>query len=65
MSKVWPKKAVFIDWLHDKCPNTWNMGLGDLYQNLPYDGLWLDMNEATTFANGEVDGDVDPKEEKP
>ena len=27
--------------------------MSDLYQNLPYDGLWLDMNEATGFCNGE------------
>lgn len=27
ISKVWPKKAVFVDWLHEKCPATWYMGL--------------------------------------
>jgi alpha-glucosidase (family GH31 glycosyl hydrolase) len=64
VSKVWPKKAVFIDWLHDKCVDTWKMGLDDLYASLPYDGLWLDMNEATTFANGEIDGDQDVNEQE-
>jgi len=29
------------------------MGLTDLYNLIPYDGLWLDMNEATGFCNGE------------
>lgn len=59
ISKVWPQKTVFISWLHDKCPATWHMGLDDLYGQVPYDGLWIDMNEATTFAHGEIDGDSD------
>lgn len=45
IQKVWPKSAVFVDWLHDKCPDTWGMGLGDLWTQVNYDGLWLDMNE--------------------
>lgn len=59
ISKVWPKKAVFVDWLHDKCPATWYDGLKDLRGQVEYDGLWIDMNEATTFAHGEIDGDSD------
>lgn len=30
VSMVWPKKAVFVDWLADKCVDTWKMGLDDL-----------------------------------
>lgn len=49
INKVWPKTAVFIDWLHDKANNTWFTGLSDLQQQVAYDGLWLDMNEPSTF----------------
>jgi len=28
--------------------------LTDLYGKTKYDGIWIDMNEATTFANGEM-----------
>lgn len=30
INKVWPKTAVFIDWLHDKANDTWFIGLQDL-----------------------------------
>ena len=31
INKVWPNKAVFIDWFEDKCMNTWSKGLNDLH----------------------------------
>ena len=50
---VWPQQTVFIDWFHDDASTVWYQGLSDLFTLLPYDGLWLDMNEATGFCNGE------------
>lgn len=52
--KVWPDNTVFIDWLHPDAAQLWQTGLYDLYQQVPYDGLWIDMNEATGFTNGEI-----------
>jgi alpha-D-xyloside xylohydrolase len=57
ISPVWPEKAVFVDWLNDKCLNIVQYGLDDLYPLLNFDGLWIDMNEATTFQSGEINGD--------
>lgn len=51
--KVWPNNTVFLDWFNDQVVNVWNEGLKDLYAKLPFDGLWLDMNEVTGFCNGE------------
>ena len=33
--------------------NVWSTGLSDLYDLVNYDGIWIDMNEPTTFWNGE------------
>lgn len=61
ISKVWPDTAVFIDWFNEKCINVWSTGLSDLYALVNYDGLWIDMNEPTTFQDGEkVPDDVTP-----
>ncbi len=54
VSKVWPNEAVFMDWFNKKCMNVWSKGLYDLYQQTKYDGLWIDMNEPTTFQHGET-----------
>lgn len=62
ISSVWPKKAVFMDWFSEGSSTLWNQGLDDLFTLVNYDGLWLDMSEATTFSNGETDtGLIAPK----
>ena len=53
VSHVWPNKTVFLDFFSDDAADIWNRGLKKLYEKVPYDGLWLDMNEATSFCNGE------------
>jgi alpha-glucosidase (family GH31 glycosyl hydrolase) len=55
ISKVWPERAVFVDWLDESCLNLVVLGLDDLFNIFEFDGLWIDMNEATTFKNGEID----------
>jgi len=62
-SAVWPNgggeqfKTVFLDWFSKDAAEVWNMGLNDTYNQVNFDGLWLDMNEATGICNGEcVDG---------
>ena len=53
VSHVWPNKTVFLDFFNPDAADIWNKGLKDLHEKVPYDGLWLDMNEATSFCNGE------------
>jgi len=45
---------VFVDWFNDKCINMWSQGLNDLYEMLPYDGIWIDMNEPWGFQHREM-----------
>lgn len=52
-AKVWPDHTVFLDFWAEDAKKIWAEGLKDLYDKVPYDGLWLDMNEATLFCNGE------------
>lgn len=42
----------FLDWFHEKARKVWEEGLFDLWENVPYDGLWLDMNAPTIFCDG-------------
>ena len=51
--KVWPEKAVFVDWFNEKSKQLWGTGLYDLYNSTHYDGIWIDMNEPTGFEHGE------------
>jgi alpha-glucosidase (family GH31 glycosyl hydrolase) len=53
VQKVWPNHTVFLDWFSPNASVLWFQGLKDLYDQLPFDGLWIDMNEATGFCSGE------------
>jgi alpha-glucosidase (family GH31 glycosyl hydrolase) len=57
---VWPKKTMFLDWFNSASKDIWTEGIQDLYKLFPFDGLWLDMNEATIFCNGRNVTCVDP-----
>jgi alpha-glucosidase len=50
---VWPNHTVFLDFLSPNATKIWEEGLKDLYDLVPYDGLWLDMNEICSFCDGE------------
>lgn len=41
-----------MDWFNQDAKSVWGRGLAELYTKLEYDGIWLDMNEATLFCNG-------------
>ncbi len=43
---------VYLDLFNNASADIWATGLGDLYESLNYDGLWLDMNEVTALCNG-------------
>lgn len=53
IGKVWPGKAAFIDFYNPKSTSWWVRGLKGLYSQLQMDGIWLDMNEVTSFCDGE------------
>ena len=65
---VWPKAATFVDFWHPNATAYWSEMLEVLSKIVDYDGLWLDMNEASSFCDGEgppcsefyVDPDIEP-----
>ena len=52
IGSVWPNEAAFVDWYAPYATTFWQNGLDHLSSQLPFDGLWLDMNEASDFCNG-------------
>jgi len=53
MGKVWPGHAVYLAWMTNDASKLWHMGLKNFSKLVDYDGIWLDMNEASTFCDGE------------
>ena len=47
ISKVWPGRAVFPDFFTEEAVNLWGYAMKKYYDEVKYDGLWLDMNEPT------------------
>ena len=58
IGKVWPVKAAFIDFTCPGSTEFWINGLTELWTATNIDGIWIDMNKATTFYDGEYPKDV-------
>ena len=57
VGKVWPGAAVYPDFYKNTTGEYWRSQLSRLHDglNLTFDGLWLDMNEASNFCTGYCD----------
>jgi len=53
INKVWPGYCAFPDFTNPKTHNYWDQLIGDFLNQVPVDGLWLDMNEQACFCEGE------------
>jgi alpha-glucosidase len=49
---VWPGYTVFPDWLANNTQGWWTEGFRNFSQIADFDGIWLDMNEASSFCVG-------------
>ncbi|KZP31568.1 glycoside hydrolase family 31 protein [Athelia psychrophila] len=52
IGEVWPGACKFPDFLAPNTQEWWTASLEAWRKILPYDGLWLDMNEPSSFCDG-------------
>ncbi|GME99654.1 unnamed protein product [Ambrosiozyma monospora] len=52
IGKVWPGYTVFPDFLANRTALWWTETLKNWYEDIKFDGIWLDMNEAASFCVG-------------
>ncbi|XP_066182529.1 sucrase-isomaltase, intestinal [Sylvia atricapilla] len=56
IGEVWPGETVFPDFTRPECTNWWVDECKLFYDMVPYDGLWIDMNEVSNFVQGSKQG---------
>ncbi|XP_063312339.1 lysosomal alpha-glucosidase isoform X3 [Pelobates fuscus] len=54
--KVWPGPNVYPDFTNPKTLDWWHDMVKSFHDQVPFDGMWLDMNEPTNLVNGSLDG---------
>lgn len=54
IAQVWPGFTTIPDFLHPNAEKWWTTELEEFHKVLPYDGLWLDMNEPANFCTGSL-----------
>ncbi|KAG0566331.1 hypothetical protein KC19_7G055400 [Ceratodon purpureus] len=52
IAQVWPGPSNIPDFLHPNAEKWWTQEIADFHGVIPFDGLWLDMNEPANFCSG-------------
>ncbi|MCI4393474.1 hypothetical protein PGIGA_G00157810 [Pangasianodon gigas] len=65
IGKVWPGLTAFPDFSNPDTHEWWYQNLQNFHSKVPFDGLWIDMNEPSNFFDGSVDGCPDNELENP
>lgn len=52
VGQVWPGPVVYPDFLHPKATAWWTNEVQLFHDQLPFDGMWIDMNELSNFCTG-------------
>jgi len=63
--KVWPGKTVYPDFTHPNATSYWLSQLQLYHEMVPFDGIWVDMNEPSNFVHGSTTGCPDNNLENP
>ncbi|XP_053132268.1 lysosomal alpha-glucosidase-like [Hemicordylus capensis] len=56
IGQVWPGLTAFPDFSNPNTHQWWLENLNHFHSLVPFDGLWIDMNEPSNFMDGSVEG---------
>nr|XP_023423179.1 uncharacterized protein LOC100714419 [Cavia porcellus] len=56
IGEVWPGRTVFPDYTNPNCAVWWTREFELFYNQVEFDGIWIDMNEVSNFVDGSVSG---------
>ncbi|XP_033737359.1 lysosomal alpha-glucosidase-like [Pecten maximus] len=56
VGKVWPGYTLFPDFTHPLASQYWTSLVKEFHDKVPFDGIWIDMNEVSNFVGGSVSG---------
>lgn len=65
VGKVWPGLTVFPDFTNPETFNWWYDMVKNFHDQVPFDGMWIDMNEPSNFVPGSVNNCPDNNIENP
>jgi len=65
IGKVWPGLTAFPDFTSPEALDWWQDMVSEFHAQVPFDGMWIDMNEPSNFVKGSVDGCPDSDLENP
>ncbi|NXS72091.1 LYAG glucosidase, partial [Pandion haliaetus] len=65
IGKVWPGPTAFPDFTNPETHEWWHDMVKDFHDQVPFDGMWIDMNEPSNFVEGSQDGCPDNSLEQP
>lgn len=60
IGKVWPGFTLFPDFTNPSTTDYWISQLANFHSKIPFDGIWIDMNEVANFCDGECAGPLPP-----
>lgn len=52
LGQVWPGPVFFPDFFHPNATQWWINETQSFYNQIPFDGMWIDMNELANFCTG-------------
>lgn len=56
--QLWPGAVHFPDFSSNATLSWWTSQMQAFYNQLPFDGIWIDMNEPSNFCTGDVCTDL-------